>query len=1146
MGGKVGGRRPSTRGALGEKDRPRGGSALLPSTGNIRTGRGRHKVGGVGRRPDNLCETCKGASGDLKVNSTRVGKFLDDGGHSDMTNLSSRHSRSFEPDATLAGESLEPTLIAALVDGGGGLGLADLAFKDLGLTKPSMLITLSMGDTARPKMLLDEDDETKGDDDDDDETWPANTRRDTAKRNLEYLQLIAPADDAARRAWQINLMKKPEAPSTWQTADALSLKRTARQQLNGWLLKLLWPLKLCCMIERTLECLRWLAYHIRCLVCSDDTRHAYGALSEEKDAFSADNMRLVNEIAFKRLRTFLIKLLRTARKSNTWVVVDQRERQRSTTAEAMLQMALEQLDEADRPTVLIISEHDKKIVDEVSKKLKEVRDERKARSLVKAETIQQVRELQEIARKISPSMRGAADGAGVVDDLHGTVQKILQLNLEGRGGEASETGSKHGESELQDLRKESYHFAGGTHRILVCKDSEGSGKGETPSSARSTPRCSLQSPASTPGSARSKGGRSSQRPQVARQVTIDELGPVTHIFAQGDERTQKQLESHLTDLHSVVMLHNFGGITQTFASLLKLVRSVADKEESERIVDHPADYLLFRRSFRKDSELKKLLQENPAVYSILKTAMQTAPSRLFSRVLTFDLVTEPLDEAIGTLLGTSNPEVQICYAAWETHHVLNHNFSWLCQRDYRINLYIINLSLATTVLSILLSRSSSMEVTGLTVQRLNHLSETVWGALSLVTHWVLSWVGASLSWGMDTPPGSDDHSPPPLLPSSQSPSPLPPSPPLSDAEISRFWKLNLLLLPALTTLLTSMRSRWPLRTKGSVCLLGGHLVLSEIFQFRSGVGNYHPDRVQAAAAHELRLQNLKRQPQQAARPTQAAGGQSAPVDASALDRSSKETTCSEAKCNLLSHNLQSILHDKIMPEADLGDSKDLNLMLVGREARCSDGRQTWEHRKNLFQALRELSKNNLPPKNKQMIFGFKAMVQSGMRPPLHPADNLVAPIDANEYIEFRLRPLLTMLEVVSPKLATSKILFDVLIILLNAVSTIIAASSYLGPECMAITVAIASSLTMASQYLRFPEQVRAINAALRELYSLLAEWVSMGPERQKDPAEFARLVQKTEEVALALVRSCTDTNRGHQPSRELGKASDKKGDHLSA
>mmetsp|Transcript_44764 Transcript_44764/g.101081 ORF Transcript_44764/g.101081 Transcript_44764/m.101081 type:complete len:182 (-) Transcript_44764:247-792(-) len=181
-----------------------------------------------------------------------------------------------------------------------------------------------------------------------------------------------------------------------------------------------------------------------------------------------------------------------------------------------------------------------------------------------------------------------------------------------------------------------------------------------------------------------------------------------------------------------------------------------------------------------------------------------------------------------------------------------------------------------------------------------------------------------------------------------------------------------------------------------------------------------------------------------------------------------------------------------------------------------------------------------------MIFGFKAMVQSGMRPPLHPADNLVAPIDANEYIEFRLRPLLTMLEVVSPKLATSKILFDVLIILLNAVSTIIAASSYLGPECMAITVAIASSLTMASQYLRFPEQVRAINAALRELYSLLAEWVSMGPERQKDPAEFARLVQKTEEVALALVRSCTDTNRGHQPSRELGKASDKKDDHLSA
>ena len=46
VGGKVGGRRPSTRGALGEKDRSRGGSALLPSTGNNRTGRGRHKVGG--------------------------------------------------------------------------------------------------------------------------------------------------------------------------------------------------------------------------------------------------------------------------------------------------------------------------------------------------------------------------------------------------------------------------------------------------------------------------------------------------------------------------------------------------------------------------------------------------------------------------------------------------------------------------------------------------------------------------------------------------------------------------------------------------------------------------------------------------------------------------------------------------------------------------------------------------------------------------------------------------------------------------------------------------------------------------------------------------------------------------------------------
>ena len=49
VGGKVRGRRPSTRGALGEKDRSRGGSALPPSTGNIRTGRGRHKVGGVGR-----------------------------------------------------------------------------------------------------------------------------------------------------------------------------------------------------------------------------------------------------------------------------------------------------------------------------------------------------------------------------------------------------------------------------------------------------------------------------------------------------------------------------------------------------------------------------------------------------------------------------------------------------------------------------------------------------------------------------------------------------------------------------------------------------------------------------------------------------------------------------------------------------------------------------------------------------------------------------------------------------------------------------------------------------------------------------------------------------------------------------------------
>ena len=135
-------------------------------------------------------------------------------------------------------------------------------------------------------------------------------------------------------------------------------------------------------------------------------------------------------------------------------------------------------------------------------------------------------------------------------------------------------------------------------------------------------------------------------------------------------------------------------------------------------------------------------------------------------------------------------------------------------------------------------------------------------------------------------------------------------------------------------------------------------------------------------------------------------------------------------------------------------------------------------------------------------------------------DDLATSLSIETYVEYRVRPYVSHLEKVAPQLARKLQVLEILVFLANSAGAILAlivVGTISLANFVAVSVAIASTLSSIIEFHNLQARVTATNGALREMHNLLVWWAALSMVDRRTSYTKHRVVSTLERCMLLTV-----------------------------
>jgi len=527
------------------------------------------------------------------------------------------------------------------------------------------------------------------------------------------------------------------------------------------------------------------------------------------------------------------------------------------------------------------------------------------------------------------------------------------------------------------------------------------------------------------------------------------LGTIGNVVAHGGTLAYRRLRSHILLGHPTVLLYNTGGATQAFGSLLRaLARRLASGTG-----ELPSSDELLRKIELVTKEKWASTFGLPEIM-LVKELAERAPQLFRRTIVTCDLVNDSAEQVLETLtscfaggaggvpeLGLGGAETNCVYVAWKRHLSLYTNAQRFRKWSTVVQYFIYVFAMLTTIMSVVYSYFSSMRyVDSLTKEILTEAG--VEGAAATA-------VTASLDDGL-LPDNYEDL----------------------DWETMLTWMSRaVILLPLLSALFSTIRSRMRSRDKYAQCLVASHEVAAEIYKYRCRTLEYDMTSsslaAEAAGVAEEEEKGGK-SPEQLKRELFIARVQN--IYARAMDG---ELSSGGAlrHTGFLAANIEAPRERAVFVE----------------KLRAHVLTNVYEAR---LKARKELLEEYEEQRAEQAHDGGEKKTKVRTVEP----DDLATQMSIETYVQYRVRPYAAHLEKLAPRLSRRLQALELLVFVCNtagAVLAIIEVGATSLATFVAITVALAATFSSVIEFHNLQAQVTAANGALREVHNLLVWWAGL-------------------------------------------------------
>ena len=527
------------------------------------------------------------------------------------------------------------------------------------------------------------------------------------------------------------------------------------------------------------------------------------------------------------------------------------------------------------------------------------------------------------------------------------------------------------------------------------------------------------------------------------------LGPFGYIVANGQAMMYDRLKNRINNGDPLVMLHNTGGVTQAFASLRKAMLSKVPPPEPNDLID--AIELVSPQAWTRQFGLPEIL--------MMKELNQRAPMLLRNTVVAVDIMRDGSEDVLNTVtccfsggggvpeLGLGEAEMLCILTAWKRHLTLLDNAKKFERQADVIQLTLYLLSVLTTLLAVVYSLQAAAK------ERDEALAAAESGARML----------SEAASGEEAPP-ADTSSPIGLI---------------------------MVLLPILSTLLGTVRSKTRPREKWATCLMAGYQIVDQIYKYRLRVDRYDPTPPPSSGDDEEDEQISPKMRMAMARldfvttcaeiyknaiSSEVSKGGALKVGKVQTLQTQHEDQRREFMEALTRHVDENIYHKKIPKEKSKDSSSSMIDAAIDVAVEAAEA---------VAEAVED-AVENLTAEKKQEDEDDGAIAYF---------DDLVSQLDIETYIDRRVRPYVAYLEKRAPVMSRRGNLCEAAGLLANttgAIFAVLALSSWISA-----TVAVASVSGQLADYFYMGMQLGETNRALADCHALLNWWDSLSLVQRK-------------------------------------------------
>jgi len=306
----------------------------------------------------------------------------------------------------------------------------------------------------------------------------------------------------------------------------------------------------------------------------------------------------------------------------------------------------------------------------------------------------------------------------------------------------------------------------------------------------------------------------------------------------------------------------------------------------------------------------------------------------------------------------------------------------------------------------------------------------------------------------------------------------------------------MVILPVVTGVIGTLRSKLRYKEKGNACLMGAFSIVSEIYKYRLRAGAYDTTAV-------------------------ASGDDDDSDDKPKLTPKQKEQLARELCVSTIQDMYAGALQSEVSKGSALKHPEPavLNTALADDRAKFMRSLQTHVVR-NLY---------GEKPKKKKSMMSVSPSTAGGSDKDEEAGkggeiDDYSSPLELEIYIAFRVRSLGGILERIAPGLARELTILEIMALLANATGGVLAVLGY--APWVAVVVAAGIIFTSMQDYWSLSSQVTATNEAASEVHSLISWWDSLSLVQRKTREARSRSAEVAEGAILKHIGAKTGMSAG--------------------